>query len=233
MIVIRNPGNGQFERKIVADGAQASTVAPGAPGPGPALVQPEAPPAVAAPAPGLAAPAPGGPGTALGSPGLGGPGTEAQADPIKPPDFSDLTGKDNAPGQAGAESPGGSAGPGLAEPGPAVDYDALARFTFGSGTGLLTKVLGPEWAPASEQETEGVVQPLAAYFKSKGVRDIPPGVLVLLALGLYCAPRVTVPNTRTKLRLFFLWTQGKLSAFFGWFKRRFRPPRIAEAPAES
>lgn len=98
------------------------------------------------------------------------------------------------------------------------NHEDGARLLFNVVTNLGCGMLGPEWAPKSKEEAEGVIEPMAAYFKSKGVDDMPVGYVLLAAILIYSSNnRLTHPNTKTKLS--FAWfrfkgfTKGLLSRF--------------------
>jgi hypothetical protein len=101
----------------------------------------------------------------------------------------------------------------------AVDYPALAAITFDFSTGTLSNFLGPEWQPKSPEERQMVLGPLADYFKSKQIDDIPPGVLLLAVVGVYALPRFQAPSTSQKIKPALSWVWSK---FKGWWRRLFR-----------
>jgi hypothetical protein len=97
----------------------------------------------------------------------------------------------------------------------ATDHTAIAEMAFGLSTGILSQVLGPEWQPRNEQERQLIVVPLAAWMKSKDVRDIPPGLMLCLAIGAYSAGRINQPSTASKLKLGWQWVKVKVGGLFG------------------
>jgi hypothetical protein len=119
--------------------------------------------------------------------------------PRPPPkaDFSDILGQ----GEPQAAQP--------AFNGELVDYTKLAEITFSLSTGMLSGVFGPEWQPENEEERKFVVQPLAAYYRSKEVKDLPPGVLLAVVVSAYGIRRLPKPGTSTKLKLWWVWLTSK------------------------
>lgn len=91
-----------------------------------------------------------------------------------------------------------------------VDYDGLAGQCFDISSGLMTMAVGPEWQPESPDERTAVVKPLAIYMESKGVSDIPPGVLLAIVITGYAAKRVRHPNTSAKIVLLWKWIKSKI-----------------------
>lgn len=74
-----------------------------------------------------------------------------------------------------------------------------AGLTFVAAQSLL----GPEWAPINDP-TRGVNEPALVaggfeeYFKSMGNVSLPPWAALALALGSYAAPRVALPQTKSR-----------------------------------
>lgn len=91
-----------------------------------------------------------------------------------------------------------------------TDYSFLAGMMFDTGAGVLTMTFGPEWQPRSPDEKNAVCVPLAAYLKTKNVVDLPPGVLLAIAILAYSAPRITAPTTKEKIKGFWLWIKSKI-----------------------
>jgi hypothetical protein len=92
-----------------------------------------------------------------------------------------------------------------------VDYSKLANVTFDVSTGVLCGIFGPEWKPESEEEKKSVVEPLAAYYRSKEIKDLPPGMMVVIVVAAYSARRIPKPGTSAKLKLCWLWFKSKFS----------------------
>jgi hypothetical protein len=136
------------------------------------------------------------------------------AEPVPPADFSDVAPSSQAKAAAEAEALAGQAP--TAEK--VVNYAAMAGAVFDMTTGTLCVVFGPEWQPRSPDERGAVVTSMAVYFESKGLQDIPPGLMLTAVLLAYSAPRLREPPTRSKL-----------AAIGGWLKAHwpFRRRRLA------
>lgn len=89
------------------------------------------------------------------------------------------------------------------------DYSQLAGMTFDMSVGMATMIFGPEWQPRSPDEKAVVVAPLAAYMKSKGMSDLPPGMVLSLVCIAYAAPRLQAPTTKQKVVGIWLWIKSK------------------------
>ena len=75
---------------------------------------------------------------------------------------------------------------------------------------------GREWEPIKSEENNidefaYMARSYDEYFKSKNIEDFPPGVALSIALAAYAAPRLTLPETRSRT--------GKVT---GWFKRKWQ-----------
>lgn len=69
---------------------------------------------------------------------------------------------------------------------------------------------GGEWQP-TEDERLYMSHAWAEYFRSKGIKDLPPGCILATALISYAIPRFTQPVTKSRL-----------SRAFGWLKTKFQ-----------
>jgi SAM-dependent MidA family methyltransferase len=112
--------------------------------------------------------------------------------PKTAPDFSDLTGTAQTPGIA------------------TVDYKAMSEMLFDMSTGVAATSLGQEWLPKSVEERQMVCKPLAAYMKSKEMKDLPPGVVLSFVVLAYSMPRFAQPSTKEKLVRGWFWLKSKL-----------------------
>jgi hypothetical protein len=118
-----------------------------------------------------------------------------------------------------------------------VDYEALAQVVVESGTEIAATFIGPEWRPqmltapggAQFDERLTLVKPIARYLEEKQMPDLPPGVLVLLAIGLYSSRRFQVPNTRQKVGGMMKMAWGKVTGFFKR-KKKAAPGAIVVKP---
>lgn len=98
----------------------------------------------------------------------------------------------------------------------------LAASLFKSATSSLSLIFGDEWKPENAEEEKTVVDALTIYFKSKDIKDIPPGVLCLFVVGAYAAKRCAHPNTKAKLIAFYIATvRPFFKRFWGWLKGLF------------
>lgn len=91
----------------------------------------------------------------------------------------------------------------------AVDYDVMGGLMFDMVTNASSMMLGPEWQPNNPEERKLVVASVAAYLRSKEIKDIPPGMMLALVLTVYAAPRITKPSTAGKLRIGWAWLKEK------------------------
>lgn len=138
--------------------------------------------------------------------------TPAQPAPATepPPElFDDITGE-----------PGATAEPtGLAAAGLPTDHNTLAEMTFDAGVNAFARLFDDEsWYPQNDKERKMVIDSIAAYYRSKGQIDLPPGVLCLLICSTYAAPRFAQPKTSNKVKAFYYWGKAKLSGLFRRFK---------------
>ncbi len=85
-------------------------------------------------------------------------------------------------------------------------------FTVGQAVG------GEEWQPKLDKkngidERSAMVNAWAAYYRARGIADLPPEVMLAVALGSYAVPRFFMPATKTRVGKFKEW-------FYGWMGRR-------------
>lgn len=135
----------------------------------------------------------------------GGTKPRIPADNIKP-DFSDVTGEP----VNGAKQPDFSDVLGQTAQATGTDYGVLASLFFDTGTGVATTIFGPEWQPRNPEEKAMVTGPLAVYLKSRGMTDLPPGVVLSIVCLAYSAPRLQAPSTKQKLGLWWMWVKSKI-----------------------
>ena len=107
-------------------------------------------------------------------------------------------------------APGEQPGPGTEAAHYAAAGQAMSATIFAVGQMLG----GRDWAPKAVpemglDESAQMADAWAAYFRAKGVVDIPPGMAVSIACASYALPRFTLPSTQTRL--------GKLR---DWWKNR-------------
>lgn len=89
-------------------------------------------------------------------------------------------------------------------------YQATGIATAQSIFFIGQAVGGEEWKP-DKNEADYMSAAWARYFEAKGIRDLPPGVMVTTAVMCYVAPRLGKPNTRTRLQRAGGWLKRKFS----------------------
>lgn len=114
------------------------------------------------------------------------------------PDFSDVNGP--------AAQPKAEVKP--------VNYEAMAAMSFGMAAGAMANIFGPEWLPRPPQpgqpgEKEMMEMGIANWMRASEMPDIPPGMMLLLLVGMYAAPRFAVPNTKDKVKGLWYWIKSK------------------------
>jgi hypothetical protein len=141
----------------------------------------------------------------------------ARATPgIAAPDFSDL----GLPGN-GAAAPADFTDLTQTPGPPPPNYEMMAAITFDMSVNGLALVFGPEWQPQNPTERGAVVGAIKTYYEAQGIKDIPPGMMLAIVVGIYAAPRIQQPTTRGKLSVAWAWCKAK-------FKKR-ATLRIVEA----
>lgn len=103
----------------------------------------------------------------------------------------------------GEHAPAATVGAAAADSPPAAppNYAKLGEFAAGAFFGATQTILGPAWAPNPDEKTR-IEQATTDYCASQGFSDIPPGVALIIALGMYAAPRFADPETRGRIRKF-------------------------------
>ena len=99
---------------------------------------------------------------------------------------------------------------------------ALAEYTVNSIEGISVSMFGDEWYMQKndkENEKANIINAFAVYFASKGVVDLPPGVMLTLVLGTYAIRRIPQPVTKSKLQIIKDKIKSKLS-FFTFRKKK-------------
>lgn len=101
---------------------------------------------------------------------------------------------------------------------------AIADAIIGSAHMLM----GDEWAPRIDPSS-GMNERLALgmawgrYFEARGMRDIPPGWALTIVMCSYAVPRLTQPQTQTRLGKIGAWCKEKIGgAVTRWRMRRAR-----------
>lgn len=92
----------------------------------------------------------------------------------------------------------------VAKPAGSVDAanEAQSRAAGAAAAGALFMLGrafgGEEWAPTAE-EVKMQSDAWSNYFVAKNVRDFPPGIALVIAVGSYAGPRLAMPKTREKM----------------------------------
>ncbi|MDH4379166.1 MAG: hypothetical protein QE263_04600 [Vampirovibrionales bacterium] len=76
-----------------------------------------------------------------------------------------------------------------------------------SFTGVAQGIFGDEWKPG-ESEMDMLTQSTTDYFHAQGITDITPGWALVLGIGAYALPRLTMPKTKAKI-------EGAIKAVMG------------------
>ena len=96
---------------------------------------------------------------------------------------------------------------------PAVDNTNAEKIAAANAAGAMAASAvfmmcrgfgGKEWEPS---ETEVAMQSSAwgAYFYAKDISDVPPGMMLCIALGSYAGPRFQMPETKAKVSPVKTW----------------------------
>ena len=99
----------------------------------------------------------------------------------------------------------------------AGEIAAIAFTQFG------VALFGEEWQPIqneNENEREILVGAFSDYFTAKGIIDIPPGVVLCIAIGGYSIRRIGKPQTKSRLGKARDFLRSKLGRF------RIRKPKM-------
>jgi hypothetical protein len=86
-----------------------------------------------------------------------------------------------------------------------------------------------EWAPDDEAEHIALRTAAAAWMRSRGMEEPPPGVALALAVVSYGAKRIQRPNTATRWRLLVAWGKARLQT---WITGRKIDALPAPAPVQ-
>jgi hypothetical protein len=78
-----------------------------------------------------------------------------------------------------------------------TDYAATGKLLTGMFFGVTESTFGDEWKPTPE-ENESITRETVRYCQARGFGDVPPGIALLLVVGMYAAPRLTKPKTLEK-----------------------------------
>lgn len=94
--------------------------------------------------------------------------------------------------------------PAAPPPAPADQFEAAGAAATAALIAVGVTAFGDEWIPR-KGEPENLQGAFAAYFRAKGVADVPPGLALAIAVLGYAGPRFTQPETLTRLQKFKLW----------------------------
>ncbi len=72
---------------------------------------------------------------------------------------------------------------------------ASASAIVDTTTGICASMISVEWR-TSIDEREQLIDATTRYMHAKNIPDIPPGALLLLAIGAYIIPRLSMPDTQ-------------------------------------
>lgn len=98
-----------------------------------------------------------------------------------------------------------------------INYKNLGQVYAGLFFGGTASIIGPEWMPRDNDEKKNVENAFAAYAEHSGAQDLPPGIALVLTLGMYSAARFQHENTKSK----FSKIKDKAMSLFYWAKGRF------------
>lgn len=92
------------------------------------------------------------------------------------------------------------------EPQTADESQARAAGVVAAGTMFMfcRALMGEEWNPSAD-EVEMQNTAWGNYFVAKGIKDIPPGAALLMAVGAYAGPRFTKPKTQARVSAAKTW----------------------------
>lgn len=82
---------------------------------------------------------------------------------------------------------------------PNIDYRGTAVLLSSLVFNGSVAVFGPAWEP-SQAEREQIENAATRYCESQDISDIPPGIALLLCMGMYAVPRLSDSQTKEKLR---------------------------------
>lgn len=93
---------------------------------------------------------------------------------------------------------------------PRLPPEAAARMMTNVLINSCVMIFGKEWEPEDKNESDGLKNAFKDYFDASGSPDIPPGFILVAALGTYAAPRIRHENTMSKIRNIGIWIKHKL-----------------------
>jgi hypothetical protein len=79
----------------------------------------------------------------------------------------------------------------------------------GTLTGMAQMTIdAAEWKP-EKAETDNMVRAWRDLFQRYNVTDVPAGIAVMIAMGGYILPRLSRPQTATRMQRLVAWIKGK------------------------
>lgn len=89
-----------------------------------------------------------------------------------------------------------------------VTNKAAAHATVKMAVTALGSTIGPEWDFETPEEAQNMIDAVTAYYDANGQVQISPELMLALQVGMYAAPRVQHPNTKSKLKSAWEWARG-------------------------
>jgi len=81
-----------------------------------------------------------------------------------------------------------------------MDFTATGKMFAGIMFGGFQAVFdSEEWEPNNSERSQ-IENATVKYCESQNIADIPPGIALVLCVGMYALPRLAMPNTREKLK---------------------------------
>lgn len=80
-----------------------------------------------------------------------------------------------------------------------INHRQTAQFLCGIAFGTATTTLGKHWEPSTQERTQ-IEDAAYAYALASDMRDIPPGIALIIVAGLYAMPRIAHPDTLSNVR---------------------------------
>lgn len=80
-----------------------------------------------------------------------------------------------------------------------VDYRGTAIFFTGIVFSTCESLFGKSWKPNS-QESENINTAAERFCAANDIQDLPPGIALAVAFGMYALPRLQDPETKERIR---------------------------------
>lgn len=107
--------------------------------------------------------------------------------------------KNSKPNTAPASESNPFAGESNPFAGPEFDYAATATFITSLVFSAMESAFGPSWKP-NDGERNNINNATARFCEAHSIADLPPGIALTLAFGLYALPRFNDPETLERMR---------------------------------